>query len=190
MSPPLTSADWDWLGREAEVLAMRMVRQFRLPHHERDDLRQELLMDLVTRLEAFDSTRGTLAALAGTVMAHRTRRLVARLRRQRTLFAPISLDEPTLARDGSTIGDNITESDGYLALHGQLADRIAEIERRLDLERALSLLEISDLQLCAHLICRSPNELSREGVAARASLYRRLRELRLQLLAAGIAAAA
>jgi DNA-directed RNA polymerase specialized sigma24 family protein len=190
MFPALSSADVAWLGREADFLALRLVRRFGLPHHQHEDLRQDLLVDLIARLEAFDPTRGTLRTFAGTVIAHHAGRLANRIRRERTAFTPVSLDDPLPDSDGLTLGDTIAESGGYLALHGQPTDRLAVAERRLDLERALPCLASAGLRLCAQLLHRSPTALSRHGGGPRASLYRRLRDLRLQLLAAGIATAA
>lgn len=190
MSIVLAPDDLDYLRRKADVAAARLIRQCRLPFHECEDLRQEILVDIFARLKAFDPSRGSLGAFAEIIVLHHASRLAARIRRERAVFAPVSLDDPIADEDGSTIGDTIANSDGYLALHGQLTDPIDEAERRLDLERALSCLEPTDLRLCARLINRSPNELSRDGMGARASVYRWVRELRLQLMAAGIPAAA
>jgi DNA-directed RNA polymerase specialized sigma24 family protein len=188
---PLSRSDLQILLREADTAAARLVRRLRLPAHECDDLSQDLLVDLISRVKGFDPTRGTLGAFAATILAHRAARLAARIRRDRDLFAPVSLDDPLTGPDGGgTLGDTIAEADGYAAMVGQPPDRFAVVERRLDLDRALGALRGSDLALCGRLIHRTPTELSQDGLGSRATLYRQVQEIRLRLMTAGLAAAA
>jgi hypothetical protein len=188
MLPALTATDLEWICRKSDFWAGRLVRRLGLAGHQREDLRQDLLVDLIARLKAFDPTRGTLAAFAEAVLSHQTSKLMKRLWRERAVFIA-SLDEPVGSDDeASTLGESIPESNGYLAYHGQPTAWIAEIERRLDLERALSLFAPSDLHLCAQLIDQSPHELSEKGMGARATVYRRIGQIRLLLLVLGISA--
>jgi RNA polymerase sigma-70 factor (ECF subfamily) len=175
------------LLHETDVAARRLSRQLRLSCDDLADLRQDLLVDLIVRLKSFDPTRGSLGAFAGTVVAHRAARLAARVRRDRSMFAPISLDDPMPDAKGTTVGDTIAESSGYSAMMGQPTDGFASIDRRLDLDRALGTLRRSDLALCAHLIHRTPTELSQDGRGSRASLYRGMRKVRLAFMATGLA---
>jgi RNA polymerase sigma-70 factor (ECF subfamily) len=69
-------------------------------------------------------------------------------------------------------------------------DAFAAVDRRLDLDRALGTLPQEALPLCAELIEQSPHELAKASPTSRATLYRRLHELRLRLLIAGIPASA
>jgi DNA-directed RNA polymerase specialized sigma24 family protein len=188
MSAALSDTNVVLLHREAELAAVRLVHRLRLPAHEREDLRQELLVDLIARIKGFDPTRGTLGAFAGTVIAHRATR--ARIRRDRDLFAPVSLDDPLAGADSGPLGATIPESGGYSAMIGQLTDRFAVVERRLDLDRALGRLPRSDLALCARLMHCTPTQLSQDGLGSRAALYRQVQQIRLQLMTAGVAAAA
>ncbi|MDB5407742.1 MAG: hypothetical protein JWL84_2654 [Rhodospirillales bacterium] len=186
----LSNADLNHLRREADLAAARLVRRFRLPHHERDDLRQDLLLDLILRLKSFDPTRGSLGAFAGRIVAHRAARLAARIRRDRGMFAPVSLDDPTPDTEGTTVGDATAECSGYLAMMGQPTEGFASADRRLDLDRALGTLRRSDLALCGRLTHRTPTELSEEGLGSRANLYRWVHEIRLRLMTAGLSTAA
>ena len=190
MSVPLSETDLLLLRHEAEVAAARIVRRLRLATHYREDLRQDLLLDLIARLKGFDPTRGSLGAFADKVIAHRAARLTHRLRRERNVFAPVSLDDPLPGAEDATVGDTLAESCGYPAMMGQPSDRFAAVERRLDLDRALGTLRRSDLALCAMLVDHTPAELSQDGLGSRASLYRQLHELRLRLMTGGIPDAA
>ena len=185
-----TRAEVDALQRHADRVALRIIRTCRVPRHEQEDLRQDLLADIFSRLKGFDPARGELGAFAAACFDHRAIRLIERILRGRAAMAPVSLDDPQPGGEGLTIGDSIAESDGYAAWLGQPTDAFAAVERRIDLDRALSTLPAETLPLCAELIERSPHELAKASPTSRATVYRHLRELRLRLLVAGIPAAA
>jgi RNA polymerase sigma-70 factor (ECF subfamily) len=74
-------------------------------------------------------------------------------------------------------------------LCGQPTDAFAAIERRIDLERRLGVLPRKDGALCAALSRSTVIELAAQGRGARASLYRRVQNVRLALTASGLRAA-
>jgi hypothetical protein len=53
----LSSSDLAVLRREAEITAGRLIRRMNLSTHDRDDLRQDLLVDVFARLKDFDPCR-------------------------------------------------------------------------------------------------------------------------------------
>jgi DNA-directed RNA polymerase specialized sigma24 family protein len=112
-SPTLSRTVVDLLHREVNVAAGRLVRKLQLPVHHREDLRQELLVDLIARLKRFDPARGTLNAFASVIIRHRAGRLGKRINRERAIFAPMFLtdslaDDPTVA----TAFDTEVEANG------------------------------------------------------------------------------
>src|SRR3990167_8905350 len=139
MTSLISSSHLRTLLHEADGGARRAVRRLHAPHLDLDDIRQDLLLDLIRRIPAFDSGRGALGAFAGKVIAHRVARTARVAIRERSLFGivPTSLDEPVPDADGLTRGDLVAEGNGYGALFGQSPDRIAEVDRRLDLARGL-----------------------------------------------------
>ena len=185
-----TRAELDALQRLADLMALRIIRACRIPSHERADLRQDLLADLFARLRGFDPERGNLSTFAFTCFGHRASQLIGRILRGRASMMPVSLDDPMPGAPNLTIGDGLSEADGYGALLGQPVDAFAAVDRRLDLDRALGTLPQEALPLCAELIEQSPHELAKASPTSRATLYRRLHELRLRLLIAGIPASA
>lgn len=191
MHPSISQSDLRILLLEADVAARRLVRRLRLLRTDLDDVRQDLLVDLVARLPAFDCTRGSLGAFAGVVMANRATRLAQKVKRQRQFHGatPISLDETIPDSDGATRGDLISESDGLPAYFGQPIDAFAEVERRIDVERGLGALDPNDAKLAAALSHVTVDELTGRGPASRSGLYRRVKNIRLALLAAGLKAA-
>ena len=178
------------LLRSADRVARRIVRQCRVPRHEREDLRQDLLTDLFARLKSFHPSRGDLGAFAASCFEHRAIRLVERIKRSRVTMSQVSLDDPQPGGEGLTIGDSVAEADGYGAWLGQPTAAFSAVERRIDLERALGTLPAELLPLCVGLSERSPHQLAKASATSRATVYRQLHELRLRLLVAGIPAGA
>jgi DNA-directed RNA polymerase specialized sigma24 family protein len=182
--PSISASNLRILMNEAEAVAARMVRTFRLPACDRDDLRQDILVDLLGRIRAFDPKRGTFGAFVGTIAGHRAARLTKNMRRQRATLPVISLDE-YVAGVGITLTDMIRKADGVSASLSQPFHAFAEIEQRLDLTRALRGLGLRELSLCAKLTEYTPTEISRSGEYSRAGLYRRLKKIRQRLVAEG-----
>lgn len=191
MHSPICRDDLQILLGEADSTARRLVRQLRLPRAELDDVRQDLLVDLIARLPAYEAERGSLGAFAGIVLRNQATRIAAKVKRQRQLHGavPVSLDEPVPDSDGLTRGDLVAEEDGLAALLGQPIDTFAEIDRRLDVERAMGGLGRADGRLCAELSRATADRLAASGRGARSSLYRRVKDLRLTLTAMGLRAA-
>ena len=191
MQLPLSGDDLQISLGEADIAARRLTHQLRLPHTDLDDVRQDLLVDLIARLPAYDPDRGSIGAFAGIVLRNQATRIAAKVKRQRQLHGavPVSLDEPVPDSDGLTRGDLVAEEDGLTALLGQPVDAFTEIDRRLDVERALGGLGRADGRLCAELSRATADRLAASGRGARSSLYRRVKDLRLALTAMGLRAA-
>jgi RNA polymerase sigma-70 factor (ECF subfamily) len=99
----------------------------------------------------------------------------------------LSLDER--GADGISIADRIGETDGLSAWHGHCAALEAAIDARIDLSRALGALHARDRLLCAAVAHCPVRVLAERGHGSRATLYRRLRDLRCALAAHGARAA-
>ena len=186
MSPLPSHVDLTPVYRLADRAAADLCRTLRLPSHERDDLRQDLLCDLLGRLPAFDPERGTLSAFAQVCFKHHGSRL-ARQRRREAAAVVVSLDAPLPGRPQQTLGDTFAETDGLSAWLGQSTDSATVVERRIDLANALQSVDPIDVPLCAALVDQRPDEVAKTGQQSRATVYRRVREIRLRLLVAGVA---
>jgi len=176
------------LQREAAIAAARLVRRFRLPAHARDDLRQDILIDLLERLRSFDPARGALGAFVAKVVEHRASRLARRIARD-LYFVPVSIDDSRRSSgDPVRWVDTLAESDGYAALVGQPVDSFGELHRRIDLERGIACLRPRDVALLSDLGERTPTQIAEHG-SARATVYRQLHEIRMRLTAVGVSPA-
>jgi hypothetical protein len=83
----------------------------------------------------------------------------------------------------------VAEDGGYAAWLGQPTDRIAMVERRLDLERASQALSADDMPLLAAL-ARGGSRAPAQAGLSRTTAFRMVHEMRLRLYAAGVASAA
>ncbi|MBJ3778833.1 sigma factor [Acuticoccus mangrovi] len=188
MDRPLSPDDIHTLIREADATARRLHRKLRLPAADLDDLRQDLLTDLIARMPGFDPERGSLGAFAGLVMRNRSVRIAETVARQRRLTAggPMSVDAPAADANRTSLADQLSEADGLGAWHGQRVDHFEQIDGRFDVDRAIAGIAMRDRPLCAALADRSVDRLANAGFGARTSLYRRVRELRMVLAAEGL----
>ncbi len=189
MHSPISEPDLVTLLEEADAAASRLWRRVRLPRADLDDLRQDLLLDLIRRLPAFDARRGTMGAFAGIVLRNQASRIATRIRRERKASGghPLSLDVP--CGDGTTLADRLSANDGPAAWHGGRACTIEATDCRIDLARALGALEACDLTLCAAIAHCPVRDLAGRGFGSRATIYRRLQDLRCVLAANGARAA-
>ncbi|MEX0853884.1 MAG: sigma factor [Bauldia sp.] len=188
MPSPTCGIDLATLDAEAGSAARSLVRQLGVPSHRVEDFHQDLLADLIRRAPAFNPLRGTFGAFAGTIARHGAARIRMAARRERALFGgvPVSIDEPLPDASGLTRGDLVREDDGLAALLGQPTDRFAEVDRRLDMVAGVRVLTESERRLCAALREASVDELAERGVGARTTLYRRIKDIRLALMAVGV----
>jgi hypothetical protein len=196
MPASLTLADLHRLPTILRREARRTLRLARLPGHDREDVEQEMVLDLLARLGAFDPARGSLEAFATVCFRHHGYRLVQRAQRDRRRQHLTGFDE-VVGGHGRASGDEtltlaevLPEAAGLGACWGQPGDAVADLERRLDLDRAASVIAPRDRPLCAALSADVPSAAIAAAGASRATAYRRIAEMRLRLLAAGIAAAA
>lgn len=169
--------------------ARRLCRSLGLPRHEREDIQQDLLVDFLTRLSAYDPAKAELAAFGLVCMRHAATRIARRIRSERMARYPLSLDDTLPGTEGMTLGSTLGNADGYGAWCGQPSDDIATLKRRLDLTRAGEAIDPDDHSLCTALTEHTPHAFAAQGVMPRMRIYRRLGEMRLCLLAAGLGAA-
>jgi RNA polymerase sigma factor (sigma-70 family) len=177
--PQISGSELLVLLREADVAAARVARRLQLPASDRDDVRQDILVDLLGRLRSFDPDRGTFGAFVGTIAGHRATRLTDRIRRRLASSSTLSLHQ------AGGCEWTVAEGRGAFANNTPSVDCTSEIEQRLDLVQALRELRPAELSLCVKLTEYSPTEISRSGACSRATLYRQLKKIRMRLLREG-----
>lgn len=187
MHPPITPADLSTLIAEADAAARRLRRKLALPVADHDDVRQDLLVDLICRLPGFDARRGSIGAFANIVLHNQSSRIAMRHHRQRRAQGGslLSIEVP-LAGAREPVGNTLTEDDGLAAWHGQTCCAAAVTELHHALQAALARLPAEDRRFCAALAHRPVTALAAEGFGSRSALYRRLADLRHVLTVHGL----
>ncbi|WCR09883.1 hypothetical protein JHW45_12465 [Paracoccus stylophorae] len=187
MQIELSPDDIETIIREADAAAQRLRRKLCLPLCEREDLGQDLLVDLLRRLPAYDPSRGSIGAFANIVLRNQSSRIAMRHHRQRRAQGGslLSLEVP-LAGAHEPVGNTLTEDDGLAAWHGQTCCAAAVTELHHALRAALARLPAEDRRFCAALVHRPVTALVAEGFGSRSALYRRLADLRHVLTAHGL----
>ena len=187
MQIELSPDEIETIIREAGAAAQRLRRKLCLPVCEREDLGQDLLVDLLRRLPAYDPSRGSIGAFANIVLRNQSSRIATRHHRKRRAQGGslLSLEVP-LAGTREPVGDTLTEDDGLAAWHGQTCCAGAVIELHHALQAALARLPAEDRRFCAALAHRPVTALAAEGFGSRSALYRRLADLRHVLTAHGL----
>ena len=187
MQIELSPDDIETIIREADTAARRLRRRLQLQSCDREDLGQDLLVDLLRRLPAHDPARGTIGAFANIVLRNQSSRIAIRHHRQRRAQGGslLSLEVP-LAGTREPVGDTLTEDDGLAAWHGQTCCAATVTELHHALQAALAQLPAEDRRFCAALAHRPITALTAEGFGSRSALYRRLANLRHVLTAHGL----
>ncbi|MDZ4135644.1 MAG: sigma factor [Paracoccaceae bacterium] len=191
MQPKFSPEDLSTLLDEADTAARRLARRLHVSRCDIEDFRQDLLADLVARMPAFDPQRGKLGAFAGIVLRRQSARIAEQVMRERRNTGGIclSIDAPILAGETLTLGETLSEADGLSAWNGQPSGAVATLERQMDLERVLNRLGTADTEICAALATRTVEQIAITSRLSRATLFRRVRELRFQFTAHGLRAA-
>lgn len=188
MQIKLSPDDIETIISEANTAARRLRRRLGLPACDREDLGQDLLIDLLRRLPAFDPARGSIGAFAGLVLRNQSSRIAIRIMRERRAQGGglLSLDAPSGGDDQRPLAETIGEDEGLSAWHGQATSAHASTEQHQAVQTAMSRLPPEDRRLCAALAHRPVSALVSEGFGSRSALYRRLADLRHVFTAYGI----
>jgi RNA polymerase sigma-70 factor (ECF subfamily) len=189
MLPPISPDDLATLIDEAAIAARRLHRKLLLPGADLDDLRQDLLVDLICRLPGFDARRGSIGAFANIVLRNQSSRIAIRHHRQRRAQGGtvLSLDAPV---SGGTepLGCMLAEADGLAAWHGQDRSAVDDADTLHDFARVLGGLPEEARGLCAALGTSAVAEIVERTGTSRSALYRQIARLRLDLAMCGLGA--
>lgn len=152
-------APWDpeqeYIQSTVGYWARVVARRHRLTRQDKEDFKQDLLLDLLRRLRLFDARRASRRTFISRVAAHRAVTLIehryAQVRDPR--MVALSLDEPLDWADGDpgTYAD-VVDTDGVV---GSRPDAGSECQRkillRIELEAALKDLPPELQELCVLL---------------------------------------
>lgn len=155
------------LQAQAASGGVKLQRKLRLPAQDAEDMSQELLVDLLSRLADYDPDRGSLGAYAHVVMRHHASRLADRYCRHLT------------AQGGHALPLTVVE-------HLAVSPAWEAASEGLVVHQGLKGLSGADRRLCHALCQHSVATLTMAGFGSRSSIYRRIRDLRPVLTLFGL----
>ena len=151
-------------SRIAAVHAANVVARHGLPHHDREDLSQEALLELWRKEPVFDERRAGWRTFADRVVANRLASLVRHMHSCRSGHGK---EDPI---EGLEIPDVL---------------RYGDVDLRTDVKKVLAGLSLFDRNVALSLIDHSPIETSRRLRVSRATVYRAIDRLRTAFVDAG-----
>ncbi|MFB3892014.1 MAG: sigma-70 family RNA polymerase sigma factor [Phycisphaerae bacterium] len=170
--------------------ARQMMGHHGFTENDFDDLRQELMLDVLRRLPKFRDDRGGIKIFICDLIDNRIADLVdyheAQCRDRRRVDR--SLDEEAREEDGeqTSFGETITEDDARGRLGRRDRSRQEQAELALDMAATLGRLDEADRRLCLQLMVKTPLEIARETGARRGGIYERIARIRGKFAAAGL----
>ena len=178
----------------AATRTYRMAARFGLSPADREDLQQELILDLLEHQDKFDPAKGSAGTFTGMVSKHRSVEFLDRLMKDRSRLAFIghldANDDDDV--DGDIIRSNSdTDDHNVLLMWADDADLFADSDTVRDLETALSYLTEEQAGMFALLDNHQdlPAASKASGVST-ATIYRRVSELQMHLRMFGFKTAA
>ena len=183
----------DFTVRLIKRKARQLVDRAGFTRDDREDIEQDLTVDLLHRLPKFDATRASLHTFVARLVEHGVARLIeqreAPIRHHR--MCTCSLDDWVEGEDGGRIRrGELLDQDTYFASTGQpstpIADRVAA---RVELQRVFAMLPPELRELSTRLADgQTITEISRETGISRGALYDHLSRIRKVAEKAGLRA--
>jgi len=170
--------------------AKGLAGKYGLTNQDREDIEQELLLELWERLPDFDPGLSTHRAFVWGVVNNKVvsiiRERIAEMRDYR--LCACSLNERRTSEDdpgGQELQDLITEEQirERLGLFGPSAEDLADL--RMDVQAVLANLPPDLRWLCERLVVQTVTEIHNETGIARSTIHRRMRKLRSEFESKG-----
>jgi DNA-directed RNA polymerase specialized sigma24 family protein len=173
----------------AHAHSKRMAVRHGLSDEDRDDMRQEALLELLEAADKFDPQRASTNTFTGVVAKNRSLEVLDAMVKQR--IRSVSLDAP--AANEEQMGDQCGGrfEDWVDAANDELFDLFDDASALHDLEVALALMSDEQLELYELLQAHMDvPDAARASDLSSATFYRRLGELRMHLRMFGFRVAA
>ena len=173
----------------AATRTYRMAARFGLPAAEREDIQQELILDMLERAHQFDPAKGSAGTFTGMVSEHRATELLDKLMkdRQRLSFgsSTTAANDPDFNEPGEGDDDNV------VPIWADDRDLFADSMAFRDLETAVAFM--NDDQNALFDILKATDDLpsacKASGMSS-ATFYRRIHDLQMHLRMFGFRSAA
>jgi len=167
----------DYALARIDYRVRELTSQFDLSEDEKEDLRHDMVVELLSAFKRFDPDKATRETFINRVLdkfvKHAIR--VRCTRQRRACDSPIGFDDIAPGYESAV---NDTRS-------GQLNEQ-GLCELRLDLRAAIARMPERLQRVCRLLMTFNPTETARKLGICRQSIYRNIREIRGRLIRAGL----
>ncbi|MBE0566075.1 MAG: sigma-70 family RNA polymerase sigma factor [Krumholzibacteria bacterium] len=176
-------AEGSYIDKSIAITAVNLVRNLRLPPDDIEDIKQDLWMDLLLRLPAYDPERSSLRTFITRLVRNKRENLRESYRAMKrdVWKAGPSLDEEIELEDGvaGRRGDLLNSDDYDQNVRGRNLTALARLELSIDIRAVLRGLDEEQLIIC-QLIEDAPSlvAVARALGMSRPTLYQRLAVLR------------
>lgn len=170
--------------------ARQLVGHYGFRTTDREDIEEDLTVDLLRRMPNYDASRSGFRTFATRVVEH----AVARMAEYRTAavrdcrLEVRSLQETIAAGDGEQLPvEDLPHEDASLVQRGHgSGSSPEEQDLRIDLDRALGRLTMEQRELCLQLMTSTISEIASAKGMSRARLYEIRREIQAVFEQAGL----
>jgi len=169
--------------------ARQLVGKLGFTEADREDLEQEMIMDLLPRLPKYNPDRARRHTFIALVVENKVANIIeARKARGRDCQFKFSLSDLLEDKEGCSVERAETiDQDEYLRRTGRSSRPAAELrDLGLDFRKAVDCLPPGLRQLCRSLQNASVSEISRETKIPRRSIYESIQKLRIILEHSGL----
>ena len=165
--------------RLIHIKVNQLIGKYGFNEADRDDLEQDLSIDLIQRMQHYDTSKSKTTTFAARVVKHRIATLVESRKAQcrdwrlkTSLNSPIELDG-----DECEVLD-LVSSEGTVKRHSQEPLEFQNTDLRLDLTDAIQKLSPELQDLCLLLKTHTISEIVKQTGIPRSTIYCRLRDIR------------
>ncbi|MDD2809866.1 sigma factor [Rhodoferax sp.] len=186
---PINDPFFDAVKNAAATRTYRMAARFGLPAAEREDIQQELILDMLERAHQFDPAKGSAGTFTGMVSEHRATELLDKLMKDRRRLSfgpsPIAANDPEFQEPGEGDHDNV------VPMWADDRDLFADSMALRDLETAVAFMNNDQIALFDVLKATEdlPSACKSSGMSS-ATFYRRVQDLQMHLRMFGFRSAA
>ena len=180
---------FDAVKNAAATRTYRMAVRFGLPAADREDIQQELILDMLERAHHFDPAKGSAGTFTGMVSEHRATELLDKLMKDRRRLSFGS--SPTAANDPEFHEPGEDDHDNVVPMWADDRDLFADSMALRDLETAVAFMNDDQIALLDALKANEdlPTACKSSGMST-ATFYRRVQDLQMHLRMFGFRSAA
>lgn len=165
--------------------ARQLIGSAGFTESDREDLEQEMMLELLRRLPKYDSSKAQRNTFITRIVEHRVSTIIEERvagKQDWRLCTESMNDRLDLGEDGTVERQEIYDMDEYLRQSGRLSRTSTErLELSIDLGCVIASLPPELRVLCERLKTDSVSEISRDTGIPRGTLYDRIKKLQILL---------